>query len=139
MRVSFSWLTFKRDMPERTSGNKIIGIDWGTMKFLTIVDSFGNISETENPRLMRSFQDKLKRTQRQLSRKKKGSANRTKAKNKLITIHEKLANKREDHLHKKSAEVIKSAYPCFSLILLIPRRICLGAIDLFKVCAGWWS
>ena len=100
--------TFKRDMPERASGESIIGVDWGTMKFLTIVDSFGNVSETKNPRLMRNTQDKLKKAQRVLSKKKKGSSNRQKAKNKLIKIHEKLANKREDHLHKTSSKIIQT-------------------------------
>ena len=104
----FASVTFKRDMPERASGDSIIGVDWGTMKFLTIVDSFGNVSETKNPRLMRNTQDKLKKAQRVLSKKKKGSSNRQKAKNKLIKIHEKLANKREDHLHKTSSKIIQT-------------------------------
>ena len=104
----YASVTFKRDMPERASGDSIIGVDWGTMKFLTIVDSFGKVSETKNPRLMRNAQDKLKKVQRVLSKKKKGSSNRQKAKNKLIKIYEKLANKREDHLHKTSSKIIQT-------------------------------
>ncbi len=105
----YASITFCRAMPERAAGDSVVGIDWGTMKFLTIVDSFGNITETENPRLMKEFQGKLKKVQRRLSKKKAGSANRLKAKAKLISIHEKLANKREDHLHKTSAKVVRSA------------------------------
>ena len=105
----YASVTFKRDIPERTSGDKVVGIDWGTSKFLTIVDSFGNVEETQNPRLMKRFEEKLKGAQRELSRKKKGSVNRQKAKAKLVVIHEKLANKREDHLHKKSANIVRNA------------------------------
>ena len=103
----FASITFKRDMPERSSGGSVVGIDWGTSKFLTIVDSFGNITEAKNPRLMKHFEAKLKKSQKDLSRKKKGSNNRKKSRIKLVKIHEKLANKREDHLHQKSAEIIK--------------------------------
>jgi putative transposase len=104
----FASVTFKREMPERASGESIVGIDWGTSKFLTIVDSFGNVDEKKNPRLMKKFEKKLQETQRNLSKKKIGSKNRLKVKKKLLVIHEKLANKREDHLHKKSSEIIRS-------------------------------
>lgn len=104
----YASVTFKCDLPERSSGESIVGVDWGTMKFLTIVDSFGNVTETKNPRLMKAFENKLKIVQKDLSKKKRGSANRQKTKLKLTKIHEKLANKREDHLHKKSAQLIRS-------------------------------
>lgn len=94
-------------MPERSSGENVKGIDWGTSNFLTIVDAFGNIQETKNPRLMKQFEGKLKKAQKSLSRKKKGSKNRRKSRFKLVKIHVKLANNREDHLHQKSAEIIK--------------------------------
>ena len=105
----YASVTFKRNFPERSSGKDILGIDWGTSKFLTIVDSFGNVEETANPRLMKKFELKLKGSQKELSRKKKGSENRRKAKLKLGRVHEKLANKREDHLHKKSAQIVGCA------------------------------
>ena len=47
----------------------------------------------------------MKKTQKSLSRKKKGSTNRTKAKQKLQKAHLKIANKREDFLHKLSNEI----------------------------------
>ena len=105
----YASVTFKRQKPGRDSSTDVVGIDWGTMKFLTIVDSFGNIREKANPRLMKKFESKLKEKQRILSKKKKGSQNRKKAKHALCVIHEKLANKREDHLHQESADVVKQA------------------------------
>ena len=107
--MTHSKLLLEEPRPGRDSGTDIVGIDWGTMKFLTIVDSFGNVREEPNPRLMKKFENKLKEKQRILSRKKKGSANRQKAKRKLCVVHEKLANKREDHLHQESADVVKQA------------------------------
>lgn len=103
----FASVTFKRPMPTRLSGEKILGIDWGTSKFLTIVDSFGNQAEVKNPRLLKKVDRRLRLAQRQLSRKKKGSQNRKKAKNKVSHLHEKLAAKRQDHLHKVSSSLIK--------------------------------
>lgn len=103
----FASVTFKRPMPRRLSGDKILGIDWGTSKFLTIVDSFGNQTEIENPRLLKKVDKSLRLTQKQLSRKKKGSQNRKKAKKKVVRLHEKLAAKRQDHLHKASASLVR--------------------------------
>jgi putative transposase len=48
----------------------------------------------------------LKRKQRQLSRKKKGSQNREKAKQKLQRLHDHVANQRKDHLHKVSRSLV---------------------------------
>ncbi|WP_419723408.1 transposase [Sulfoacidibacillus ferrooxidans] len=42
----------------------------------------------------------LKCKQRQLSRKKKGSKNREKAKHELGHVHDHVSNQRKDHLHK---------------------------------------
>ena len=66
----YASVTFKRPMPRRLSGDKILGVDWGTAKFLTIVDSFGNQAEIENPRLLKKLDQSLRNAQRQLSRKK---------------------------------------------------------------------
>ena len=103
----YASVTFKRPMPRRLSGDKILGIDWGTAKFLTIVDSFGNQAEIENPRLLKKVDRSLRSAQRRLSRKKRGSQNRKKAKEKVVRLHEKLAYKRQDHLHKASASLVR--------------------------------
>ena len=105
----YASVTFERPVPERACGTKILGIDWGTSKFLTIVDSFGNTAEIENPRLMNQVQGKLRKSQRDVSRKKRGSVNRSKSKRQVVRLHEKLANKRQDHLHKVSAGLIRES------------------------------
>jgi putative transposase len=53
-----------------------------------------------NPRFYRSSEAKLKRLHRQLSRKKKGSQNRWKARLRLARYYEKILNQKYDWVHK---------------------------------------
>lgn len=53
-----------------------------------------------NPRFYRSSESKLKRLHRQLSRKKKGSNNREKARIRLARHYDKVNNRKKDWLHK---------------------------------------
>ncbi|MEG6567014.1 RNA-guided endonuclease TnpB family protein [Thermoanaerobacterium saccharolyticum] len=61
-----------------------------------------------NPKWLQKSEKKLKRLQRQLSRKKKGSNNREKQKKRLAKLHEKVANQRRDYLHKISYNIVKN-------------------------------
>src|SRR5262249_19429352 len=65
-----------------------VGIDVGFDRFAT--DSDGSV--TENPRFFRKAEGKIKRASRRLSRCKKGSANRAKARRGLAREYEKVAN-----------------------------------------------
>ncbi len=105
----YASVTFETLRPFRASGDKAVGIDWGTAKFLTIVDETKAPLVIENPRHLRCSEDKLKNAQKQLSRKKKGSNNREKAKKALANVHERVAWKREDFLHQTSAAIVKFA------------------------------
>jgi putative transposase len=60
-----------------------------------------------NIKPLKQNRKKLKKLQQNLSRKKKGSKNQTKAKFKLAILHEKIANQRHDHIHKLSARITK--------------------------------
>lgn len=79
--------------------NKAIGLDVGVA--LVVADSDGN--KVKPLDLMRELK-KLRVKAQQLSRKKKGSKNRVKAKLKLAKINLKIANKRKDFLHKLSLQ-----------------------------------
>jgi putative transposase len=105
----YASVTFETLRPFRASGDTALGIDWGTAKFLTIVDETKVPLIVENPRHLKSREDKLKKAQKSLSRKKKGSSNRKKAKKSLANAHERVAWKREDFLHQTSAAIVKSA------------------------------
>lgn len=75
-----------------------IGIDLGLKEFA--ITSDGEIFS--NPKWLRKTEKKLKKAQRSLSRKTKGSNNRNKARLKVAKLHEKIANQRKDFLHKIS-------------------------------------
>jgi len=72
-----------------------VGIDVGFDRFAT--DADGGV--IENPRFYRKAERKIKRVSRRLSRCKKGSANRAKARRALAREYEKVANKRADFGH----------------------------------------
>ena len=80
-----------------------IGIDVGFDRFAT--DSDGGM--VENPRFFRKAERRIKRAQRELSRKRKGSANRAKARRALARECEKVANKRADFAHRFSTSVVE--------------------------------
>ncbi|PSO92136.1 MAG: transposase [Cyanobacteria bacterium QS_9_48_30] len=78
--------------------SKAVGIDVGLKDFLTT--SKGEIVAI--PQCYRKAERKLKRLQRQLSRKNKGSNNRRKAVNRLAKQHKKVADTRKDFHFKTS-------------------------------------
>lgn len=66
-------------------------------------DSNGN--GARYPRYYRQAEKKLAREQRKLSKMQKGSNNRNKQRIKVAILHEKVANQREDFLHKQSWQI----------------------------------
>lgn len=81
-----------------------IGLDVGIKSFL--VDSEGN--KVENPLYMRQAEAILRRKQRALSRKKKGSNRRHKARLLVAKAYEKITNQRLDFLHKLANKYIQN-------------------------------
>lgn len=84
--------------------NKAVGIDMGLLAFATLSDG----TAIENPRYLRTSEAKLKREQRILSRREKGSNSRKKQKVKLGKLHRKIANQRRDFLHKESRKLVNN-------------------------------
>jgi len=79
------------------------GIDLGLLHFATLADG----SVYDNPRYLRGGLQKLKAGQQKLSRGKKGSHRRTRAKAALARQHRKVRNQRQDFLHKASRQLVK--------------------------------
>ncbi|MFI6836150.1 RNA-guided endonuclease InsQ/TnpB family protein [Nonomuraea africana] len=79
------------------------GIDVGLTHYA--VTSEGE--KIANPKWLRRRERKLKKLQRALSRKQKGSANRTKARIKLARQHGRVADARRDFLHQTSTTIIR--------------------------------
>ncbi len=81
---------------------KKVGIDLGLKEFAVTSDS----EVIPNPKFLRHTEKQLIKAQRELSRKQKGSSNRNKARLKVAKLHEKIANQRNDFLHKLSTRLI---------------------------------
>ncbi|MCI9110470.1 MAG: IS200/IS605 family element transposase accessory protein TnpB, partial [Bacilli bacterium] len=79
-----------------------IGIDLGLKEFAIC----SNGDRFENPKNLRKSEKRLTKLQKDLSRKQKGSKNRYKARLKVAKLHQKIANKRKDFLHKLSTKII---------------------------------
>lgn len=84
--------------------NKAVGIDLGIKTFAVLSDGLS----IENPRNLKRSLKRLKQCQRAMSRKKKGSSNRNKARLRLASIHEKITNQRTDFLHKTSNMIVQN-------------------------------
>lgn len=82
--------------------NKAVGVDLGIKTFATLSDG----TEIQNPKYLKKALKKLKRLQRSVSRKKKGSNSRKKAVKLLARQYEKVADKRKDFLHKTTKYLI---------------------------------
>lgn len=88
----------------KISFKKSVGIDVGIKHFT--YDSNGN--QTPNPYNLKKMLKPLKRIQRKVSRRKKGSNNRLKAIKHMQRIHEKIVNRRKDFQHKLSTQYAKN-------------------------------
>lgn len=79
-----------------------VGIDVGLKEFAIC----SNGQRYDNPKWLRKQEKKIKRLQRELSRKQKGSNNYEKCRIKFTKQHEKIKNQRKDFLHKLSSKLI---------------------------------
>ena len=91
-----------KESPHPSSDGKAIGVDLGLTHFAIT----SNGSKYDNPKHFAKHQRNLKRKQQKLSRKKKGSINRQKAKHKVAKVHSKISRCREDFLHKLSRKIV---------------------------------
>lgn len=80
-----------------------IGVDVGLKEFAVC----SNGERFDNPKWLRKSEKRLKKLQKDLSRKKKGSRNRYKARLKVAKLHEKIVNQRNDFLNKLSIKLIR--------------------------------
>ena len=81
---------------------KEIGLDLGIKNLCITSDG----RKYENPKIIKKYEKKLAKLQRQLAHKEKGSSNYYKTKKKIALCHEKITNIRKDHLHRITHEII---------------------------------
>jgi putative transposase len=80
-----------------------VGIDLGVTHFAALSDG----TFIESPRYYRKAQKKLERLQQALSRKKRGSHRRNKARQAVAKAHRKIRNQRRDFQHKQSTRLVQ--------------------------------
>ncbi|WP_114569712.1 IS200/IS605 family element RNA-guided endonuclease TnpB [Exiguobacterium flavidum] len=83
-----------------------IGIDLGLEHFAVMTNDEKVSEKIPNPRFLRKSEEKIKKAQRALSRKKIGSKNREKARIILAKRHQKVKNQRLDFLHQTSRRIV---------------------------------
>ncbi len=92
----------EEDIETKVQNGNAVGIDVG-------LNVFGATSDGElipNPKFYRSMETKLGVEQKKFARNKKESNRRTKQKRIVASIHERIANSRNDFLHKLSTRLI---------------------------------
>ncbi|NEP60847.1 MAG: transposase [Symploca sp. SIO2G7] len=92
------------EKPAVAENRPVVGIDIGIKELA--VTSDGQIFA--NPKAYRRLSKQMKRLQRSVSRKVKGSSNRIKAVRKLAKIHQRISNIRKDAIHKLTTYLAKN-------------------------------
>jgi len=96
----------EQDFQHITNPNKstVLGMDYSMNHF--VVTSEGE--KTNPPNWYYDMEKKISKLNKRLHRKVKGSNNRNKAKQKLVTVYEEMTSKKKDFLHKLSYKFLKN-------------------------------
>ena len=103
--VSITIDTEDTEVSVDTSTHPVVGIDVGINTLATCSDG----SKYDNPRPLKHYERKLKREQRSLSKRTKGSNNWIKQKWKVARIHYRIACIRNDAHHKATTDIVNNA------------------------------
>jgi putative transposase len=98
--VSFVVEFTPQQLPEN---GQSVGIDLGIRDFATL----SNGEKVKSPQPLKKQLKRLRKLQRNLSRKQKGSKRREVARKKLAKLHAKISATRNDFLHKLSTKIIR--------------------------------
>ncbi|WOX26520.1 RNA-guided endonuclease TnpB family protein [Streptomyces solicathayae] len=99
----FASFVVETDLETLPETDAVVGVDLGLSHFATLSDG----TKIDSPRFLRRAEKKLKKAQRNLSRKAKGSNNRTKARIKVARAHGAVADARREFHHQLSTKVIR--------------------------------
>lgn len=99
----FVSLLVEETITPHASTDAAVGVDLG----ITTLAALSTGEKVANPKYEKADRAKLAKAQRNLARKKKGSANRAKARLKVARIHARIADRRRDHLHKFTTRLVR--------------------------------
>lgn len=91
-----------------TSEGKIYGIDLGLKHFAVVTDG-EKVSKYDNPKHLARHERNLKRKQKKLARKVKGSESRNRYRKVVAKVYERVSNSRQDFLHKLSYKLVSDS------------------------------
>ena len=80
-----------------------VGVDWGIIDLATL----SNGERVPAPRILRKLEARQRMLNKELHRRKKGGRNRAKTKLKLQRLYERMANVRQDVVHKLTSDLVK--------------------------------
>ena len=101
----FAAILFETDDLEEEKQGKISGVDLGLNSLVTVFDG-ESCYQVDPIKPTRKYAKRLRRRQKALSRKVKGSNNRRLSVKKVAKVHEKITNTRLDFLHKLSRQLV---------------------------------
>jgi len=84
-----------------------VGVDVGIARLATIAATDGGRSDIDNPKHLGRKLRKLRRLEREKSRRQKGSANRDKSRRKVAVAHNEVARSRRDYHHKQALALVR--------------------------------
>ena len=89
------------------ASNREAGLDMGVTRLATIATSDGLRIDVPNKRCLHHRLRKLRRLEREKSRRQKGSANRNKTRRNIAVVHNKVARVRRDYHHKQALTLVR--------------------------------
>jgi putative transposase len=98
---------------------RVVGIDVNVENFLTTSEG----ERVENPRFFREAEPALRRAQRQLARKRKGSKRRHRARERVAKLHRRIKRQRLDFAHKLSTRLVAECDVIFFESLMIANMV----------------
>ena len=110
------WVSFQLEIDRSDVNDKravgqdapACGVDLGVRTFATVADDDGTVTEIHAPKALARAQRKLRKANKALARKQRGSANRVKAARKVAAVHLQVASQRADFLHKTTTMLVRT-------------------------------
>jgi len=98
----YAYFVFETETNPLTHSNEAIGIDVGINSFAT----FSNKKKIVNPHFFKTEEKALAKAQRKMSKQKKNTPERRKAKKVVSRVHERIANRRHNFAHQESKKIV---------------------------------